>query len=82
MWLWLSLTIYSLDSSIQAAELDYKLALEETGLVALQQDQARLFTKLELALADHHVAVEKVIMIQMLVTVPESKFSHLFNSIM
>ncbi|XP_072043259.1 uncharacterized protein [Amphiura filiformis] len=49
----------NLDSSIQAAELDYKIALEETALVALQQDQARLFCKLELALADHQVAVEK-----------------------
>ena len=50
----------SLDSSIRAAELDYKLALEETSLVALQQDQARLFSKLEIALADHQVATEKV----------------------
>ena len=49
-----------MDSSIRAAELDYKLALEETSLVALQQDQARLFSKLELALADHQVAIEKV----------------------
>ena len=52
--------IDSLDSSIQAAELDYKVAVEETALVALQQDQSRLFTKLELALADHQVAIEKV----------------------
>ncbi len=49
-----------MDSSIQAAELDYRIAIEETALVALQQDQARLFSKLELALADHQVAVEKV----------------------
>ena len=54
------LHIFSLDSSIQAAELDYRIAIEETALVALQQDQARLFSKLELALADHQVAVEKV----------------------
>ncbi|XP_038075088.1 autophagy-related protein 23-like isoform X2 [Patiria miniata] len=48
-----------LDGSIQQAELEYRVALEESSMLTLQQQQAQLLATLELTLTDHQVNVEK-----------------------
>ncbi|XP_033102546.1 uncharacterized protein LOC117105491 isoform X2 [Anneissia japonica] len=47
------------ESTEREAELEYKLAMEESTLVALKQQQASLLSRLELAKADQEVAAEK-----------------------
>ncbi len=45
---------------MQEAELEYRVAQEETSMVALQQQQAEVLAKLEVALVDHQAAAERV----------------------
>ncbi|XP_022093197.1 uncharacterized protein LOC110980634 isoform X2 [Acanthaster planci] len=46
-------------NSIQQAELEYRVALEESSMLTLHQQQAQLLAQLELSLADHQANMEK-----------------------
>ncbi|XP_071945526.1 uncharacterized protein [Antedon mediterranea] len=47
------------ENTEREAELEYKLAMEESTLVALKQQQTSLLSRIELAKADQEVAAEK-----------------------